>query len=157
METTETTEVKFKSLRIALDDIINGLNQKTAEQKVEAELARQGATRLKNIPLQTPNLITPEILEWISHIQNTINDEPDSTAKNHSIWLLDVVNNLIAQQAIQEDETKRWRTLADGMLIEWMKSTMGIRGEPLGRARQCDKLDGGLDALGPKAAAVGLI
>lgn len=146
-DTTRQQEAALAMERVqeTIASIIKGLKPKEPDPEilVNAELQRKGVPRFNTLPIKTPKAITKEVCAWLAQINLDIDAAEISTIRNHCAWLFELVHKLIGEREQVEQEAKQWKSIADGMLVEWMKATMGLKGEPLGRKAVFTGADGG--------------
>lgn len=149
METTQ--EINLSDLKAAislLSDHVSNAAKPSIEDQVNAEIKKKGGIRPKDFPIQTANCVTQDVSAWLSKIEPQIKTAEQSEMKNHAEWLFDLVSALIHERAQADSEISRWKSVADSMLVEWMKTTHGFKGVPMGRKM---RLEAGQSMFDPKA------
>lgn len=140
-------EATLALLRVqeTINNLVSGFKPKEPDPEtlVNAELQKQGVPRFNTLPIKTPKAITEDVRLWLAKVDQDITAAEHTEIRNHAAWLFDLVHQLVAEREQVEVEANQWKSVADGMLVQWMKATMGLRGEPLGRKAHFTGADGG--------------
>jgi len=146
METTQ--EINLADLKAAVNLLSNNISNSAKpipqdpEELIEAEIKKKGGSKFTEAPT-TPNSINNEVADWLNAIEPEIRSGQSENMANHANWLFDLCMALINERAQVDADLSKVKQIADWMMMEWMRTTMGLKGEPMGRKMKVQEWDGG--------------